>query len=170
MKKLLGIMVIATMLLAACGPKNQESDTSLDASAEVPMLSVVDFDSLAFDYVDKQVQLEGVVDHVCKHGGKRLLLVNDGARVHIESNDRFSDDLKGSQVVVTAIVRELKIDEAYCLQQEQDNINKHQEGETSKESFDQKKALIESYRKLMKENGVSYISDFSLDYVSHKVK
>ncbi len=35
---------------------------------------------------------------MCKHGGKKLLLVNDKGDVHVESETRFDDALVGDEV------------------------------------------------------------------------
>jgi hypothetical protein len=103
---------------------------------------------------------------VCKHGGKKLFLVNDEADVHVESDTRFDDELIGSEVIVTGIVREFRVDEGYCLKMEEDNIASHKEGETDQEQFDNKIAMIQEYRDEMKEKGVDHLSYYSLEYIS----
>jgi hypothetical protein len=110
--------------------------------------------------------VKGIVDHVCKHGGKKLFLVGDYGDLHVEGEEKFSDSLAGSNVIVTGIVREFRVDEAYCLQMEQDNIKSHSNGQTDKELFEQKKNHIAEYRDSMKVANVDHLSFYSLEYKS----
>jgi hypothetical protein len=107
------------------------------------------------------------VDHVCKHGGKKLLLVTDDGKVHVTSEERFEEALIGSEIALNGIVVEERIDEAYCLKMEEDNIKSHSEGKSSDDQFESKKQHIKEYRDQMKANNAEYISNYSLEYVSH---
>ncbi len=169
-KKLLTIVAIAA-LFASCtgeGGSKENSETSLSETiqTEIPLIALHEFDAKAGDYVDKEVNVEGIVDHVCKHGGKKLLLVSDDGDVHVESEKRFEDELVGSEVVITGLVTEFMVDEAYCLKMEEDNIKSHSEGETDDELFEQKTAQIEYYRDSMSTAGVDHLSYYSLEFVS----
>jgi hypothetical protein len=173
MKKYLSIFAILAVLFYACGSEEDSStntdSTEVSETADVPELKISEFDSLAGNYVDKEIQIKGVVDHVCRHGGKRLFVVDtDGNDIHVEGEERFNDTLMGSEITVTGIVREFRIDEAYCMQMEEDNIKSHSEGQTNKEQFEQKKKHIAEYRDSMKAAGVDHLSYYSLEYVKHK--
>jgi hypothetical protein len=84
----------------------------------------------------------------------------------VESETRFDDALIGSEISLKGIVRELRIDESYCLQMEEDNILKHKEGETNEEDFTHKQELIKSYRDSMAVAKVDHLSYYTLDFVS----
>ena len=172
-KKILTIAAIAS-LFAACTGEQQtdESKTEMSVNTEqtTPEIALGDFETKAGEYVDNEILVSGIVDHVCKHGGKKLLLVTDDGDVHIVSETRFNDSIMGSEIVVTGIVREEKLDEAYCLRLEEDNIKSHSEGETNDELFDRKKEHIAFLRDSMKTASVDHISNYSLEYVSHKEK
>jgi hypothetical protein len=116
------------------------------------------------------VKVSGIVDHVCKHGGKKLLLVNDKADVHVESEERFDDALVGSEILVTGIVKEFRVDEAYCLQKEEDHQQSHKDGTDSDEMYAKKMEQITFFRDSMKAAKVDHLSFYSLDYISHKVE
>ncbi len=174
-KRFLSIVAIAA-LFASCNSAgtnenaNNSDSTEVAGSEEViTEIPLAEFDAKASEFVDKKVTITGIVDHICKHGGKRLFLVADSADVHIESDTKFDEEIEGSELTVTAIVTELRIDEGYCLQQEEDFIKRHSEGVDSDEIFEKKKAHIAEYRDSMKTAGVDYLSFYSLQYVSHVV-
>lgn len=172
MKKIfLFLSIIA--LFVACGESPQKesaADTTENTVAAKPILGLVDFDTEAGKYVNQEIQVKGIVDHVCKHGGKKLFLVDDFGDVHIDGEERFDDALIGSNVLVNGIVKEQRIDEAYCLQQEADFIQKHKEGIDSEDVYGQKMQHIQQYRDSMKSAGVDHLSFYSIEFVSLDVK
>ncbi len=103
------------------------ADTAVADSAKM-ILSIGEFNANADKYVDKEVEIKGIVDHVCKHGGKKILLVSDDGDIHVFSKERFNEDLVGSELIVKGKVIEKRIDEAYLLKWEEDAINEHKEG------------------------------------------
>ena len=70
----------------------------------------------------------------------------DGGSVHVESDDRFEDELVGQELSLNGIVREYRVDEGECLKMEEDNIAKHQEGESTEEDYVRRQNMIQSYR------------------------
>jgi hypothetical protein len=173
MKTILGLSVILALLFTSCSngkdANSENSDSTKNAQlSQSQTLTVSGFDSLAKDYVDKEILVKGLVDHVCKHGGKKLFLVDGDASLHVESDNRFSDSLIGSEVLVSGIVREFRVDEAYCLKMEEDNIKSHAKGQTEKELYEQKKEMIAEYRDSMKAAKTDHLSFYSLEFVSLK--
>ena len=172
MKKYLFILAILGLLITACGSEGETKETTDSTETavveETPMIKISEFDALAANYVDKSVKVKGIVDHVCRHGGKKLFLVDDEGDLHVESEERFNDTLMGNEIVVTGIVREFRVDEAYCLKMDEDNIKSHSEGQTDKEQFEQKQKHIAEYRDSMKTAGVGHLSFYSLEFVELK--
>lgn len=169
MKKVISIILIAVLFIA-CKTESNKADgmeKQTEISVETPFLAMAEFNTKAGDFVNKEVKIQGIVDHVCKHSGKKLLVVTDDGSVHITSDTRFEDALTGSEIVLTGIVLEERIDEAYCLKMEEDNIKSHSEGATSQEQFENKKKHIQQYRDQMKEENKDYLSNYSLQYISH---
>ena len=175
MKKI--IIVLSVLVLNISCAENTKKDNKKEVKnsettekvAENPVLALADFDGVAAKWVNKEVQVNGIVDHVCKHGGKKLLLVNDKGDVHVESETRFDDALIGDEVTLVGVVKEFKVDEAYCLQKEEDHLQNHKEGTDSDEVYAQKMKQIKIYRDSMKVAEVDHLSFYSLDYVSHQV-
>jgi len=177
MNKLFLVLSLAVFFIS-CGEGGTQKEISSNADKAVseqkeiknPELALADFDQKAAKWVNKEVKVKGIVDHVCKHGGKKLLLVNDDGDVHVESDSRFDDALVGDEITLTGIVKEFVVDEAYCLQKEEDFIQDHKEGKDNDKVYENKMKQIKSYRDSMKTAGVDHLSFYSLQYVSHQVK
>ena len=58
--------------------------------------------------------------------------------------------------------------EAYLLKMEEDNNQSHSDGKTNEEQFNNKKKHLQNYRDQMKADSTDHISNYSLQYVSHK--
>lgn len=170
MKKIL-LLLSMIAIFVSCGNNPQTANkTDEVATVDVPALSLADFDAQAGKLVDQEINITGIVDHVCKQGGKRLFLVDDFGTVHIDGDERFDESLTGSNIVVRGIVKELRIDEAYCLKMEEDQIQKHKKGLDSDELYAQKMEEIKNYRDSMQSAGVDHLSFYTIDYVSHTIK
>jgi hypothetical protein len=109
MRKNLCILAIAALFIASCG-----SQSTQDVTAEV---TLAQFEADAKDYVGKTLAVTGTVDHVCRHGGKKMFIVGEGGeRLKITVTPAvgtFNIDLEGSDVRVVGEVEVLKVDEAY---------------------------------------------------------
>lgn len=171
MKRITLIAVLVTLIISCKTKIKKEAiqkTTETEQKQEIPQIVLGEFDTKAGDFVDKEIQLKGIVDHVCKHGGKKMLLVTDNGDAHIVSDERFDEALKGSEIIVNGIVLEERIDEAYLLKMEENNIKSHSEGKSNKEQFENRKKHVQQYRDKMKADSIEYISNFSLKYLSHK--
>ncbi|MBN2238091.1 MAG: hypothetical protein JW729_11060 [Bacteroidales bacterium] len=172
MKRFYTLAIIAVFFMA-CGNNAEQAQTKQEDSlsaTETPVLTLEEFNTEAGNFVDKEIILEGIVDHVCKHGGKRLFLVSDDGDVHVDGEERFDDALVGSDITVIGIVKEFRVDEAYCLQQEEGHIQKHKEGVDSDDVHQSKMNQIKMYRDSMQSAGVDHLSFYSVQYISHKTK
>ncbi len=74
----------------------------------------------------------------------------------------------GSEILITGIVREFKVDESYCTQMDEDNIKSHGEGQSTEEQFNNKQEHIASYRDSMTAAGVDHLSFYSLEFIELK--
>ncbi len=170
MKKFAIILVLVLAFTACKNDTQKVEDTAQqtgEVTTETPLLAIADFDAKAGNFVSKEVKISGIVDHVCKHGGKKLLLATDDGKVHVTSDERFEEALKGSEIALNGVVVEERIDEAYCLKMEEDNIKSHSEGKSNDEQFEAKKQHVQEYRDQMKADKTDHISNYSLEYVSH---
>jgi hypothetical protein len=141
MKRLFILCVLAVFIISCNNTQNPTSETNTDdqiTNAEIAMLTIVDFDNQAGEYVGKEIQIAGLVNHTCKHGGKKMFLIDETTEqtVKIEAGENISSfdaELEGSVVLVNGIVTELIVDETYLaewekeLQEEMENTE--EEGE-----------------------------------------
>lgn len=167
MKKYLAFIFIASFSVACSENKEELDVTPIEIEVkETPKLNLGTFYIDAANYVDTEVLVTGIVDHVCKHSGKKLLLVNNEGDVHVIAETRFEDELIGEHLELKGIVREERIDESYCLKMEEDNIKSHKEGDTDDEAYQHRLDMVQSYRDSMEITNVDHLSFYSLDYVS----
>ncbi len=119
-KKALGILAIAS-LLVSCGTqqKKDKECTEKDAITVDNLLAEIT------NYIDKDIVVIGTVNHVCEHGGKRMFIMgkDPDIAIKITPNDEigiFEKELEGSHVIITGIIKELRIDEAYVANLEKE--------------------------------------------------
>ncbi len=173
MKKYFLMIALASFLFACGGSEGKNGTDKSDSTQvakdeQVEIIEIKNFDSLAGNFVGKKVQVKGLVDHVCKHGGKKLFVVDGDANVHIVSDKRFADSLVGNEVSVVGIVKEFKMDENQCAHMDEENKKHLDEGERDKEQFEKVKKHIDGYRDSMKAAGVDHLSFYSLEFVEFK--
>jgi len=170
------IPLFALLLLAACDsrPEGEAMD----------VMTLPQFFEVAEDYVDQQVSLTGTVTHVCRHGGKRLHIVDTETndRIRVESGENmaaFARELEGSDIVVTGYLRETRVDEAYLDEWEQEviaeHMAEHDHGEHEHhgdcEHVDPKALeTINTRREELLNSGKAYLSFWHLDCVSFRMK
>ena len=147
------------------------------------VLTPSNFEKNAHKYIGRKVEITGIVDHICKHGGKKMFLVDQKSNgmVKITANDNmaaFTQELVGETVKVTGVVEVLKVDENYINKMEskaekgikQKGEGLHVEGENNieHESTDQSDK-IQNLRKMLEESGKDYISFFSIQATGYEV-
>ncbi|GEM_PF-196869 len=113
MKQLLTFTLMA-LLFTACG--QQESQDTDAAAGDVMKVTALLEQPEPMN--DKEVVLEGTVTHVCKHGGRRVHLtdVETNEKIRVEAPEdmpAFARELEGSDIVVTGVLKETRIDAAY---------------------------------------------------------
>jgi hypothetical protein len=171
MKKIVFLLVMMLAIISCKTDDKKAADAKKiteTETAEIPFLAMGEFDVKAGEFVNKEVKVQGIVDHVCLHGGKKIFLATDDGSIHVNAEERFDEALKGSEITVSGIVIEERIDEAYCLKMEEDNIKSHSKGTSSKEQFAAKSKMIQAYRDQMKAENIDHISLYSLNYISHE--
>ena len=167
MKKIVFLLVVIISFISCKTETKKVEEVKESKTIETPMLAIGEFDAKAGEFVNKEIQVKGIVDHVCKHGGKKLLMVTDEGDVHVTSDERFEESLKGNEITLTGVVVEERIDESTCLEMEENIMNNHSEGKTNDEQFEEQQKHIQQYRDEMKTENKAYISNYSLKYVNH---
>jgi hypothetical protein len=90
MKKIVFFLLMALAVISCKTDDKKAGTTNKTAeTAEIPFLALGEFDAKAGEFVNKEVKVKGIVDHVCKHSGKKIFLVTDKGDVHINGEERF---------------------------------------------------------------------------------
>jgi hypothetical protein len=178
LKKLILFPFIAVLLLAACNTGN--SDKAAGAKADTIRIAVLTFEQDAAKYVDSAVVIEGTVFHTCKYGGKRMFLVDGTDSILVEVTTgpdipKFDEKLVGSRVRVFGTVKELRIDEKYLAEWENEVKNpkasettgvhtgaKGHEDQGTREKLDQ----INAYRDQIRQSGKDHLSFYTVEALS----
>lgn len=172
------------LLIVGCSGDNNTDQVAEDVHAQaadssVP-LTIAEFNAKGEEYEGKLVEVVGIVDHVCKHSGKRMFIRGDNPedRVKIEAGDvgTFDIALEGSKVTVLATGTVMKMDNAYLdnwakevgsddpaagCSEEQKEIAKG--GGDHQEEHDSAMSQINALRAELAESGREYLAFCSLE-------
>ena len=131
MKKITVLTVISFILFSANTLFAQDITTTASAEPQVLILTPEKFQEVAVNNVGKEVEIQGMVVHVCKHGGKKLFIIGEDPekRVKITTSDKvsvFLPELEGSTIMVKGIIEpiaEEELPEAEKANQDADHTN-----------------------------------------------
>lgn len=140
MKKLIVYLIIAAAALftASCGGNSNNKKQAAQTAQAQTALEVDNLLSGAETLTGKQVTVEGVCTHICRHGGRKIFLMgtDDTQVIRIEAGDgigAFKPECVNNLVRVTGTLVEDRIDEAYLAEWEQEVkdqlAEQHGEGE-----------------------------------------
>jgi len=129
MKKfIVAIFALAFVVVSCDNPtanKEAQEQTEEVIVEEIVTVNLSEFDEQVEDLVGKTIVVEGTVDHVCTHGGQRMFLIDTGSegRVKVTPDENvaaFKTDLEGQAVILTGIVEEMRVDEEYLKEWEEE--------------------------------------------------
>ncbi len=185
------LMAVVAIFFVAC--QNQTETTVENAAqtrvAEEPIvITVGSFDEKAAELVGKEVIITGTTDHICKHDGKKLFLIDveEEGRVKITSGEgvpAFNSEYEGYDFKIIGIVDEMIVDEEYLREWEEEVIAGIDEtrhlggGEPMTEEEraagvhldDPAMEKISDYREMMAEEGTDKLSFYSIVCTSFEV-
>jgi hypothetical protein len=168
-------MIVILFAVIACNQGTKE--TGETTKNDTTLIAVLTFEKQADSCIDKPVIIEGTVLHLCKHGGKRMFLVDgtDSVRVEVTTGPKiakFDDALVGSRVRVFGTLKEERIDAKYLNEweaevkkpEENHNVGVHtgakgHEDNTAQDKLDQ----INAMREDLKNSGKDHLSNFSIE-------
>ena len=191
-KNLLLVAFAATSLLATSCSGSKSSDSTKNTT-ETQSVSVMDVDKVlasAPSFVDKEIILDGVCTHICKHGGRKIFLMgsDDTKIIRIEGAEvgKFDQKCVNSIVKVKGYIREQRIDEAY-LQRWEEQVKASEaeaHGESAAGCSTEKKARgeqgnsvearIADFRSRIaasrEKSGTEYLSFYHVDAISYDIQ
>ncbi len=194
MKKYLLILTVIALFATSCDNANKNNESNninndVMVVDEITTISIADFDEKVGDFVDKKIQLEGIVDHICKHGGQKLFLVSEDSETRIkitpdEEIAAFNAELEGDRLLLVGIVEEQRIDEAYLREWEEEiragsdmsddkGEGKHLGGNVEKggegADLDEELEKVNRLRTMLEESGDDHLSFYSVLCTSYDV-
>lgn len=140
-------MIMAIAMVSCENAKVKKENTEKQEQISVNQIvnvNMADFDSLVEGLVGKKIAISGIVDHVCTHGGQKMFIVdaNSDARIKVTPDEKlaaFNTELVGETLKITGIVEEMRVDEDYLKEWEEEvKAGITGEGEGKKESADPK--------------------------------
>lgn len=166
LNKMFFLLALATFVFSC----QNEGEKSSDPKDAVAVLTVENFEEKAADYVGQIVNISGTVDHTCKHSGKRMVIIGENPeyRLKIESGevDQFNRELEGSDVSVNGVVTELRMDENYLNDWEEEIRTNHADDEDGGES---ELESVKQYREELAKSEKGYLSLYGMDCVNYEV-
>jgi len=116
MKKMTILAFLSFILFSANTLFAQDITTTASAEPQVLILTPEKFQEVAVNNVGKEVEIQGMVVHVCKHGGKKLFIIGEDPekRVKITASDEvnvFVPELEGSTIMVKGIIEPIAEEE-----------------------------------------------------------
>lgn len=125
MIKKLFLFAVVALAFAACNNEAKQDATAVVAEQEeaaVEVLSVDQLEGQIANLVGETVTVTGDVDHVCKHGGTKMVILGDSTDIHIKATDESgnfrADEVMDHRVIVNGVVDEFIVDESYIMEQE----------------------------------------------------
>lgn len=176
MKRALFLLSVATLFMVSCNNvKTKTESAKTETTKCTEYISVDSFLVVAADYVGKELTVKGTVDHVCKHGGKRVQMFSScpSKKIHAEAGKdmgQFNAELEGSDICATGIVGENKMDLAY-IEEYEAKVKEAMQAETDEVDMEQQKGAdhhadldkIAKWKEEISTNGKGYISTYFLE-------
>jgi hypothetical protein len=171
MKRIFSLLIIGIVFFTAC--KTNHPPTA----GEKTILSVEQVLADPSAYVNKEIVISGTVSHVCKMDGKKMFLfgANADSTIRITTGPNlayFDVALEGNEVEIVGVVKELRIDEAYLAQMEEDlakgSREKEPTGQEDAVGKNQNEELsnVDAMREQIKASGKDHISEYWIEQIS----
>ncbi len=194
MRKIGILLSLMAIFLLACNNQqtktdDQQAENQTSLTPDVPVeVTVGSFDQKAGELVGKLVTIRGTADHICKHDGKKLFLISteEEGRVKVTTGEdmaAFNTENEGDDFIVTGIVDDMVVDEAYLQEWEEElqagiDEKKHLGGgeemtPEEKEAGEHEDAAaaeqIANYRQMMADQGTDKLHFYSIVCTEYEI-
>jgi len=121
------LLLILLVLAASCNQNTRQVQDENPAEEQVKLIAakIPELLETPGEYQDKEVAIEGMVTHVCRHGGQKCFVVAEDGETQIRivpggNIDEFKVEMEGSRVAIKGIFR------VQTAQQNQEHIEDHE--------------------------------------------
>jgi hypothetical protein len=157
------------------GKKSVQQAKTVNCEAEEPVFQNVE--SLlqkADSLLGKTVHVSGLIEHVCKHGGKRFkILSTDGSiELKIELGEEFGavrEDIVGNRVMVTGTLKSSEMD-AKMVKAWEKKMKMNHAGEEDTEHYKQELAEIQEIHQKVISGQIPFYTMYSLQAKEYKLQ
>lgn len=178
------LVLLSMILLLACSQEKNKVEEK-ENNNELIAMTVADFQNIDESYTDKVVEITGTVNHVCKHGGKKMFIIDDdNHKVKLMATENvpvFDVAYEGTKVTIVGKVAMEKLDEAYLVEWEKEigesedcavetemktgeAAHEHEgDGHDHSDQANKQLAKIKEMREEMNTNGKGYIPVFTVE-------
>ncbi len=140
------------------------------------------------NYLDKPITTIGIVDHVCRHSGKKMVIFEDkpDQSLHVMASNKvkqFKAEVMGNNVVVKGIFKENRIPKSRLLEykktfQGKDHVDVHgnenvkvkKEEEEKKHQRQSREKSIDNMLAAIEKSGKDYYSTYYIQCSSYSIK
>jgi len=159
------------LLLLGLGSFSSIAQDDAKSTDEIVTINVKDLKGHEADFVGKEFYLTGIVDHVCKHGGKKAVLASEDGEVdfHVMAGNKiskFDRKIEGDEIKVLVTMTEDHIDEAYVIRWEEE-VKKHHK--PSDEEYKEDMKRIAKLRKRIEDTKEGYLVNYVIEGVNYEV-
>lgn len=168
-------LLFVAFAIVSCN-SNKSNKTTEDISEEV-VATVYTVPSLlenAESLIDQEIQITGLVDHVCSHSGRRCFLIDSVADESIKVEaagdiESFNKELIGNNLLVTGILKEQQLKATEIDEWETKLVEEYGDVENGGEQCASEMANITSMREWMKKHEKDYYAIYYVDGLSYEV-
>lgn len=167
MKKSLILILAIMFTLVAC--KKAENPAQ-----EVQKVTLEQINSGNFEYKGGDVEIEGLVAHVCAHSGKKMFIVNPDnpeLKLQILTGDKISSfpkDLEGVKVSVIGTLEEEKLDMEYANKLEEELKAESKDDPEHSCEFEESMKKVQNLKEKIQNSPKGYVSKFKMTAKSFK--
>ncbi|MDH6304590.1 hypothetical protein M2459_001325 [Parabacteroides sp. PF5-5] len=165
-KQFLFFTILITCFLSC---NNKSGSTAGSTVYEVESLL-----SVAEQQVDKDIMIQGMVTHVCKHSGKRCFIAaeNGEESIRIEAGGEitaFDKNLIGSSIKVKGTLKENRLSKEYIDNMEKDAQEKLDKEEVTSEQCEAELSNVSEMRNWMKEHNKDHYAIYYINGETYEV-